>query len=69
MVQPEEALRRLTSDPGALTAALGEPKRGGITKLYHDEEITIRYFHQVLERHMGFYAGSNAEPALRGAAE
>ncbi len=37
--------------------------------LLQDEEITIRYFHQVLERHMGFYAGSNAEPALRGAAE
>ncbi|MEN8201995.1 MAG: hypothetical protein ABFS28_05315 [Bacteroidota bacterium] len=37
----EEALRRITSDPKRVIASLGEPNRGGITKLYHDSRITI----------------------------
>lgn len=37
----EEELRRLVSDPGGIVALLGEPTRGGITKLYNDSEVTI----------------------------
>ncbi|MEN8228231.1 MAG: hypothetical protein ABFS38_08760 [Bacteroidota bacterium] len=37
----EEALRRITSDPKGVIANLGEPTRGGITKLYNDTQITI----------------------------
>jgi len=37
----EEALRQLTADPKGIVDCLGEPTRGGITKLYNDSQVTI----------------------------
>lgn len=36
-----EALRSLTTNPGALLRNLGEPSRGGIQVLYNDAQLTI----------------------------
>lgn len=36
-----EVVARAVSDPGAVLKGLGEPRRAGIERLYHDGEITI----------------------------
>src|SRR5262245_39147135 len=37
----EELLRRAVGDPGAILAALGEPKQAGIHPLYQSADLTI----------------------------
>jgi predicted metal-dependent enzyme (double-stranded beta helix superfamily) len=36
-----EVVARAVADPGAVLAALGEPERGGVHKLYHAGDMTI----------------------------
>jgi predicted metal-dependent enzyme (double-stranded beta helix superfamily) len=36
-----EVIRRAVSEPGAVLQALGEPKRGEITRLHHSDTLTI----------------------------
>jgi predicted metal-dependent enzyme (double-stranded beta helix superfamily) len=36
-----EVVARAAADPGAVLAALGEPERGGVHKLYHAGDMTI----------------------------
>ena len=36
-----EVVARAVADPGAVLAALGEPQRGGVHKLYHSDDLTI----------------------------
>jgi len=36
-----EVVARAVSDPGAVLAALGEPKRGGVYKLHHSSDLTV----------------------------
>ncbi len=36
-----EVVARAVSDPGAVLAALGEPQRAGVNKLYHAPDLTI----------------------------
>jgi predicted metal-dependent enzyme (double-stranded beta helix superfamily) len=36
-----EVVRRAVSDPVAVLRALGEPKRAGLYKLYHSQDLTI----------------------------
>jgi predicted metal-dependent enzyme (double-stranded beta helix superfamily) len=36
-----EVVARAVADPGAVLAGLGEPRRGGVDKLYHAGDLTI----------------------------
>jgi predicted metal-dependent enzyme (double-stranded beta helix superfamily) len=36
-----EILARCVAEPGAVLAALGEPQRAGITRLYHGPDVTV----------------------------
>jgi predicted metal-dependent enzyme (double-stranded beta helix superfamily) len=36
-----EVVARAVSDPAAVLAALGEPRRGGVVKLHHSSDLTV----------------------------
>jgi predicted metal-dependent enzyme (double-stranded beta helix superfamily) len=36
-----EVVARAVADPGAIVAALGEPRRGAVTKLHHAPDLTV----------------------------
>ncbi|MEC7516229.1 MAG: cysteine dioxygenase family protein [Pseudomonadota bacterium] len=37
----EEVVKRAVADPAAVIAALGEPRFGGVDRLYNDDDLTI----------------------------